>query len=255
MKKALLLSLTLFTSAFIAGANGNNPPEQGTDTLATAIVTGTRVALDKDILPAPVSVVGRAAISQTDENALLPSLLEQVPGLFVTSRGVTGYGVSSGGSGGISIRGFGSGSGRVLVLIDGHPQYQSIYGHTVADEYIAESAQRVEVSRGAASVLYGSNAMGGAINIITRRPEVPGNRFTAKLMGGSYGTFRANLTDQYSSGRFSLTANLNHDRTNGHRDNSAFNSTSGMLKAAYQISSPWRVSGDVNLVKAYSENP
>ena len=254
MKKRLaLLTAVLFPAVLFSSPESN--AQETRDTISTAVVTGTRTALDKDILPAPISVVGRQRIAVSDENSLLPSILEEVPGLFVTSRGVTGYGVSAGAAGGISIRGFGSGSGRVLVLIDGHPQYQSIYGHTVADEYIAETAQRVEVSRGAASVLYGSNAMGGAINIITRRPERPGNSFSAKLMGGSYGTFRANLTDQYSSGRFSLTANLNHDRTNGHRENSAFNSTSGMLKAAYQISSPWRISGDVNLVKSYSENP
>ena len=254
MKKALVY-LAILSFPLCVSAKGEEPSGQNRDTISTAVVTGTRIALERDILPAPVSIIGRYTIAQTDQNSLLPSLMEEVPGLFVTSRGVTGYGVSAGAAGGISIRGFGSGSGRVLVLIDGHPQYQSIYGHTVADEYIAETAQRVEVSRGAASVLYGSNAMGGAINIITRRPETPGNRLSAKLMGGSYGTFRANVTDQYYDGKFSLTANLNHDRTDGHRKNSAFNSTSGMLKAGYRISDPWRISADVNLVKSYSENP
>ena len=252
MKKVSLIVLAAFAAVtFVRAASVS----ENIDTLRSAVVTGTRVAMERDRIPAPVSVVGRQKIELSDESALMPSLMEEVPGLFVTSRGVTGYGVSAGAAGGISLRGFSAASGRTLVLIDGHPQYQSIYGHAVADEYLADLAERVEVTRGAASVLYGSNAMGGAINIITRRPDFLGNRVNVKLMGGSYGTWRASATEQYSNGRFSLVANVGHDRTAGHRENSAFHSTSGMLKAAYDLSAAWRLSGDVNLVKAYSENP
>jgi Outer membrane cobalamin receptor protein len=253
--KRLIITLAALVFAALAQAASVQPAGDQIDTLRGAVVTGTRVAMERDRIPAPVSVVRRARIATSDESSLMPSLMEEVPGLFVTSRGVTGYGVSSGAAGGISLRGFGAGSGRTLVLIDGHPQYMSIYGHAVADEYLADLAERVEVTRGAASVLYGSNAMGGAINIITRRPDFLGNRINVKLMGGSYGTFRGNVTEQYSNGRFSLVANFGHDRTTGHRDNSAFRSTSGMLKAAYDLSSEWRLSGDFNVVRAYSENP
>ncbi|MBQ9659797.1 MAG: TonB-dependent receptor [Bacteroidales bacterium] len=253
--KRFLLTLPVLAAAWAAQAAPALPDNEITDTLRSAVVTGTRVAMERDRIPAPVAVVGRETIALSDESSLMPSLMEQVPGLFVTSRGVTGYGVSAGAAGGISLRGFSAGSGRTLVLIDGHPQFQSIYGHAVADEYLADLAERVEVTRGAASVLYGSNAMGGAINIITRRPDFLGNKVSIKLMGGSYGTLRGSATEQYSNGRFSLTANVAHDRTDGHRDNSAFHSTSGMLKAAYDLSSAWRLSGDVNLVKAYSQNP
>ncbi len=253
--KRILLIITALAVTLPALAVSSQPENENIDTLKSAVVTGTRVAMERDRLPAPVSVVGRERIAVSDESALLPSLMEEVPGLFVTSRGVTGYGVSAGAAGGISLRGFSAASGRTLVLIDGHPQYQSIYGHAVADEYLADLAERVEVTRGAASVLYGSNAMGGAINIITRQPEFLGNRVNVKLMGGSYGTWRAAATEQYSNGRFSLVANVGHDRTAGHRENAAFRSTSGMLKASYDLSAAWRLSGDVNLVNAYSQNP
>ena len=253
--KRMLLSLAALVAALSLQAAPVCPETESIDTLRSAVVTGTRVAMERDRLPAPVSVIGRSRIESSDESALMTSLMEEVPGLFVTSRGVTGYGVSSGAAGGISLRGFSAASGRTLVLIDGHPQYMSIYGHAVADEYLADLAERVEVTRGAASVLYGSNAMGGAINIITRQPNFLGNRVNFKVMGGSYGTWRGTVTDQYSNGRFGLTANFGYDRTAGHRDNSAFRSMSGMLKASYDLSAAWRLSGDVNLVKAYSENP
>ena len=229
--------------------------QEMSDTLSSSVATGTRKSVLRDALPVPVSVVERQEIENSDDNAIMPVLMEQVPSLFVTSRGVTGYGVSNGAAGAISLRGFGAGSGRVLILIDGHPQFESIYGHPVADEYMAANAQRVEIARGAASVLYGSNAMGGAINIITRKPAADGNSFDMKLLGGSYGTFRTNISDNYRKGKFTATVNLGYDRTDGHRENSAFNSKSGMAKVGYKITDAWTIGANISLMNAYSENP
>ena len=257
MKKIALLAGRLALCAVLYAANdtpatGN---ETAADTLRSAVVTGTRVSALRDQVPAPISVVGRETIESSDENAVMPALLEQVPGLFITSRGVTGYSVSNGAAGAISLRGFGAANGRVAILIDGHPQFESIYGHPVADEYLAAHAARVEVSRGAASVLYGSNAMGGAINIITRQPVKEGNELDVKLMGGSFGTYRGNVTDLYKNGRFTLTSSISVDRTAGHRVNSAFNSIGGMLNAGYQLSDVWSAKARVSLSDAYSQNP
>ena len=156
--------------------------------LDQVVVTGTRVPVLQESLATPVTVVGRETIEQSGNNALLPVLSQEVPGLFVNSRGILGYGVSGGAAGNISMRGVTGADGRVLMLIDGHPQYAPIYGHPIADAYIAGDAERVEVSRGASSVLYGSNAMGGAINIITRRPQEDGNQAHLRAMAGSYGS-------------------------------------------------------------------
>ena len=248
---AILLAATLSSANLFA----DNDNQERTDTLATSVVTGTRLSVLRDAVPAPVSVVGKASISTSDETAVMPVVMEQVPGLFVTSRGVTGYGVSGGAAGSISLRGFGAAAGRVIILIDGHPQFESIYGHPVADEYMAANAQRVEVSRGAASVLYGSNAMGGAINIITLKPTVDGNHFDFKEMGGSYGTYRANFSDNYKKGRFTSSVSFGYDSTNGHRDNSKFRSTNGMINLGYQLSDAWKAGARVSLMNAYSENP
>ena len=248
---AIILAATLSSANLFA----DNDSQERTDTLATSVVTGTRLSVLRDALPAPVSVVGKASISASDETAIMPVVMEQVPGLFVTSRGVTGYGVSGGAAGSISLRGFGAAAGRVIILIDGHPQFESIYGHPVADEYMAANAQRVEVSRGAASVLYGSNAMGGAINIITLKPVNDGNHFDFKEMGGSYGTYRVNFADTYKKGRFTSSVALGFDRTKGHRDNSRFLSANGMINLGYQISDAWKAGARFSLMNGYSENP
>jgi iron complex outermembrane receptor protein len=223
--------------------------------LGEVVVTGARIPVPRDVIPVPVTVVHRATIEQSGETALLPVLMQQTPGLFVTSRGVAGYGVSGGSAGGINMRGFSGGSGQVLILIDGRPQYAPIYGHHVADAYIAADAERVEVSHGAASILYGSNAMGGAINIITRQATKDGNALSAKLSGGSYGRQRYSLTDTYREGRFAGAFSATYEGTDGHRPRSGFDSWSGFAKAGYELSEAWKATANVNLAKAVAQVP
>ena len=70
----------------------------------------------------------------------------------------------------MNVRGIGGApTAGVLVLIDGNPQYMGLMGHPLADSYQSLMAEKVEVIRGPSSMLYGSNAMGGVINIITKK--------------------------------------------------------------------------------------
>ena len=146
------------------------------------VVTGTRNETDIRHLPMTISVIDRKQIEQSMQPSILPILTQQVPGLFITARGIMGYGVSGGAAGGMSLRGIGSGSGRLMVLIDGHPQYMGLMGHPIADAYQSLMAERVEVLRGPASVLYGSNAMGGVINIVTRQLHDEGVKTNINLV-------------------------------------------------------------------------
>ncbi|MDP4228623.1 MAG: TonB-dependent receptor plug domain-containing protein, partial [Bacteroidota bacterium] len=106
--------------------------------LDEVVVTGTPVKVNKNNVPMSVSVISRQQISESDESALLPILNGRVPGLFVTERGITGFGVSGGGTGQITMRGIGGDpTTGVLILIDGHPQFMGIFGHPLSDSYIA----------------------------------------------------------------------------------------------------------------------
>ena len=156
--------------------------------IGEVVVTGTRHETDVRHLSQTVSVVDRTQIERAMQPSLLPVLTERVPGLFVTSRGVMGYGVSGGAAGNISLRGLSGGSGRLMVMIDGHPQYAGIFGHPIADAYQSFMAERVEVLRGPASVLYGSNAMGGVVNIVTRKMAEDGVKTNLHAGYGSYNT-------------------------------------------------------------------
>ena len=225
------------------------------------VVTGTRSETDVRHLPMTVSVVGRPQLEASQQTSVLPVLNSQVPGFFSTSRGVMGYGVATGASGQMSLRGIGGPAQAglpttgLLVLIDGHPQYMGLMGHPIADAYQTMMAERVEVLRGPASVLYGSNAMGGVINIVTRKMQEDGIRTNINIGAGSYGSIQTEATNRIRKGRFSSTVSASYNRTDGHRADMAFEQYGGYAKLGYDFTDNWKVWGDVNVTRFNATNP
>ena len=224
-------------------------------TLQEVVVTGTRNATDVRHLPMTVTVIGREKLTEQYQTNVLPTVMQQVPGLFVTSRSVLGYGVSTGGSGGINLRGISGGAGQLLVLIDGHPQYQGIYGHPISDSYQTLMAERVEVLRGPASVLYGSNAMGGVMNIVTRSMKEDGMKTSVNLGAGSYGTVQAEASNQLRSGKFSSTVSAQYGRTDNHRPRMGFEQYGGYLKLGYDFNHHWNAYIDADITHFNASHP
>ena len=230
-------------------------------TIGEVVVTGTRNETDVRHLPMTVSVVNREQIELRNDPSLLPLLTEYIPGLFTTSRGLMGYGVSGGAAGGMSLRGIGGvpqeglPTTGMLVLIDGHPQYMGLMGHPISDAYQSLLAERVEVLRGPASVLYGSNAMGGVINIVTRKMQQDGIRTHANVGYGSYNTLQSEVTNRVRKGRFTSIVSGSYNRTDGHRKDMEFEQYGGYAKFGYEISDAWNVWADVNLTHFDASNP
>lgn len=226
-----------------------------TDTLSEVVVTGTRNKTDIRHLPMTVSVVDRPVIEYSNVPSLLPVLTEQVPGFFTTSRGIMGYGVSDGAAGTISIRGLSGGSGQVMVLIDGHPQYMGMFGHPISDAYQSLMAERVEVLRGPASVLYGSSAMGGVVNIVTRKMDRDGVRTNINAGYGSWNTVQTELTNRVRYKGFSSIISASYNRTDGHRTDMGFEQYGGYAKLGYDFTDNWRIRADVNVTHFNASNP
>ncbi len=224
-------------------------------TIGEVVVTGTRDATDVRHLSQTVSVVNRRKIEQAMQPSLLPVLTENVPGLFTTARGIMGYGVSGGAAGGISLRGLSGGTARMMVLIDGHPQYAGIFGHPIADAYQSLLADKVEVLRGPASVLYGSNAMGGVVNVVTRKMHEDGVRTNLHAGYGSYNTLETELTNMVRKGRFSSIVSGSYNRTDGHRDDMGFEQYGGYAKVGYDVTDNWNMYADVNVTHFNASYP
>ena len=245
----------LWTLLVIAATAASGWAQKDSLTLQEVVVTGTRNAVDVRHLPMTVTIIDRKTLTEQQQVNMLPTVMQQVPGLTVTSRSMMGYGVSTGAAGGINLRGVSGGAGQLLVLIDGHPQYNGVYGHPISDSYQTLMAERVEVLRGPASVLYGSNAMGGVLNIVTRSMKQDGMKTHINLGAGSWGTVQTEASNQLRSGRFSSTVAAQYSRTDNHRPNMGFEQYGGYVKLGYDLTDNWNAYMDVNLTHFNASNP
>ena len=250
MKKLLLLvTHVLLPISYLLAENGAVYPDTSLQISPVTIVSNKPANL------ANVSRIGLETIENRYETSVLSLLSEEVPGLFTTQRGLMGYGVAGGAAGTINIRGLGgSPTSQVLMLIDGQPQYMGLMGHPLADTYLASMAEQVTVNRGPASVLYGSNALGGTININTTTPR-QGIHNKAQVMYGSYNSLNTQYSNSIRKNKFYSYASLSYDRTSGHRENSDFERYAGFLKLGYDLNSNWRISSDLNLTQFEAVNP
>jgi iron complex outermembrane receptor protein len=231
-------------------------PTEDTTTIDEILVTGTKTNVNRHNVPLTMSVVTAKQIEESSESALLPVLSEQVPGVFITERGITGFGVSTGSAGAISIRGIGgSPNTQTLILLNGNPQFMGIMGHPLPDAYIASDVEKVEVIRGPASTLYGSNAMGGVINIITREQKKEGFSANARIMYGSYNTQKYMVNAGVKKKGFHALASFNHDQTDGHRDSSDFSINNGYLSMGYDIYKHFNLNADFSLANFDATDP
>jgi outer membrane cobalamin receptor len=224
--------------------------------LDEVIVTGTKTCIAKNYVPFNVSIVGSEKIGNSSESSLLPVLEQQVPGLFVTQRGVTGFGVGAGSAGSITMRGLGGNpNSQVLVLINGSPQFMGIFGHPLPDAYVASDVEKVEVIHGAGSVLYGTNAMAGVINIITRSQEQDGYAVNGRILYGSFNTQKYMVNAGYKRKGLGIMASFNNDKTDGHRPAADFNISNGFLKLNYTFSPHFNISAETNIAVYKATDP
>jgi iron complex outermembrane receptor protein len=253
-KKIVFAILVLWSIPSI----GQTQDATTTDTIDIdeVVVTGTKTSVNRNQIPYTISVITANEIANSTESSLLPILSEQIPGLFISERGVTGFGVADGSAGQISLRGIGgSPTTQVLILLNGNPQYMGIMGHPLADAYRSSNIERVEVIRGPASTLYGSNAMGGVINIITKEQKTDG--YSGHLSGqyGSFNTLKLGTGGGFKKQGFASYAGINFDHTDGHREASFFNIVDGYYKASYEFNKNFKLAGDISLANFNGADP
>ncbi len=252
MKKQILLSLLIWVSFSILSAQSLSD----TILIKELVVTGSRVEVSRRNMPINVSVLNKEDINEVEESAVLPVLSRKIAGLFVTERGVTGFGVGSASAGQVSIRGVGGmPNTKVLMLVDGQPQYMGVFGHPLADMYVASDLERVEVIKGPGSILYGSNAMGGVINFITKKQIEDGFSGNARIAYGSFNTRKYMANGGFKKNGLHVFASINRDVTDGHRDSSQFEINNALVKAGYKIGKNLEVIADYSIAKFNSVDP
>lgn len=225
--------------------------------LNEVVVTGSNSAVGRNLIPYTVSVIGTEAFESAGSSQLLSVISGRVPSLFVTERGILGFTVGShGGAGHIKMRGVGGDrASAVLMMVDGQPQFAGIYSHHVADFYSKEYVEKVEVLRGPGSVLYGSNAMAGVINVITRHAAADGFHGSLSTQYGSYNTWQTTADATARYGRMSALVSASYDRTDGNIKGMTFKQWSGYAKTGYDISDKWKAGLDLTLTNFKADDP
>ena len=222
--------------------------------LSEIVVTGSKTEISRKIVPLSLSQISSQDIENSGQINVLQTLNSFVPGIFVTERSLLGFGVGTGGSGSISMRGISSSPNTsVLVLIDGHPQYQGIFGHPLPDAYVASDVEKVEIIRGPASILYGSNAMAGVINMITKKQTAEGLMSSWGASFGSYNTQKFYGTLGYKKDKWNVFVSANHDQTDGIRANTDFNISNGYSKVGYEMNKHINLNADFSIAQ-YNAN-
>ena len=175
IKKSLLLALGCVCGL----ANAAGAAERGeTVKLSEVVVTATRTSTTLSDAPAAVTVV-KADEIQNKNASRLGDVLDKVPSLYLRG-GALGQSQGTIGTSGMSLRGIDQ--TRVLILLDGQPIQDAGSGKVNWRVPFVEDIARVEVVPGAFSSLYGSNAIGGVVNMITKQPDK--REFTAKVKKG-----------------------------------------------------------------------
>jgi vitamin B12 transporter len=222
----LLLLLVLLMPAGMLGAQ-EPPPAAPPSVLDPVVLTATTLETRAEQLGAAVTVIPGEDV-QRYHFETVEDVLRFVPGVDIRRAGSLGK-VSN-----ISIRG--ANSKQVQVLVDGMRVKSSTTGEADLSDISPDLIERIEVIRGPQSTLYGADAIGGVVNIITKRGKGP---FSGAIEGGAgnYDTYtgRGWLSGAYSF--FDYAASISHLESNGQFKNDGSDKNAVNLRLG--VSLPW----------------
>lgn len=224
-------------------------------TLQQQVVTSTRTEQAASASIAALTVIDRQQIERSQAQSV-PELLQRVPGISLVNNGGPGKSTA------LYMRG--SNSNHVLVLIDGIKVGSVTSGGAALQDLPVELIERIEVVRGPRSSLYGSEAIGGVIQIFTRKGDGQG---TKPFFSAGYGTHDSyqgsvGVSGGAGNGWYSLATssadgdglNVKTADTSGYEDDSdGYRNLSGSLRAGYHFDSGLELDGSLLQSRAHSD--
>lgn len=228
------LCLFLFLPLNLCGAQTPEP------TLPPVFVTSTRTEIPLQQVTTSASEITTQDIQQ-QQAAMVLETLRSVPGLEVVQSGSRGNATS------VFIRG--ADADHVLVLVDGVEVNSTTLGAFDFAHLTTDNIERIEIIRGSGGTLYGSQAIGGVINIITKRGQGP-MEASATLQGGNGWTNRQAFTLNGSAGNLGYFFSGSHLGTQGFRSvNDDYRNVSSSARLDYQATENARLTGIFQFVK------
>jgi len=213
----------------------------------TFVVTASRVAEEALDAPAQVTVVTAADIAEAGASNVVEAL--------AATAGIEFRSYSSAAQAEISMRGFGENShGRVLVLMDGrrlnNPDMQTINWLAVP----LADVERIEVLQGGGSARYGNNAVGGVVNIITKKAQ-KGTSANGSLSVGSFGENRQQFSVNSGGDKGGFVATAEHYSTAGARERSGYRSANMSLRGFLDAGDELTLTAGTSLSDVFYEMP
>ncbi len=203
------------------------------------IVTGSRLEQQNEKIPAQITVITAEQIRASGAQTV-PDALRNLGG--VTVRDGSGNGLFQT----IDMGGFGETAGRHVAIVVNGRKINPIDQSSISFASIpVENVERIEVLYGGNSVLYGSDAMGGVINIITKEAQ-EGFHANVEAAGGSYETMKGTADVSFTNGKFGARAGAVHYETDGYRDRSKGRRQSAYGKLSFYGSDAFGVHFEAN---------
>lgn len=242
------LTLAAIALSFSTSAQANS------ENLDTLTITANRMPSENVL--APTSVITRSDIERLQINDL-PTLLTRTPGIDMTSNG--GLGKSS------SIFMRGNASDHILVLVDGVKWQSATSGGTALQDFPVEQIERIEIVRGSRSGIYGSEAIGGVIQIFTRqgksgetKPYFSAGLGTKNTQKATAGVRGGNDTTRYNLSYSYLTSNgIDAKDTSADDyetpDHDGYRNSSLAFNVDHDVSEDWSVGANFLRANSYNE--
>ena len=231
----LVFFLAVLISNFALAAESDR--EQ---TLPPLVSISTRVETSEESVTSSVTLIDDKKIQARQAETVL-ELLREVPGVDVVQSGSRGNVTS------VFIRG--ADSDQVLVLIDGVEVNSTTLGSFDFAHLMTENIERIEVLRGAGGTLYGSQAIGGVINIITKKGDGP-PALTLSAAGGNGSTHRQVVSLRGSEGKFAYSLSASQLQTEGFRRfNDDFENLAASARLDYRFTDDTSLKGIFHFTK------
>lgn len=223
----------------------NSKINQADDDLGSIVVTATRLEEPIENIPASITVVSKEDIAKKHP-ITIDELLRDVPGMHISRFGTIGEESFP--------RLRGTDERHLLVMIDGvviNPSFDDVFDFA---DYHVDNIERIEIVRGNYSALYGSDAIGGVINIITKKPEAKSKYFISSE-GGSFYTARETIgiNNNINSLKFVITGARTDSAGNYERDE--YQNLTFSLNSQYDITKDSQLKFIARYIRSTKEIP
>jgi outer membrane cobalamin receptor len=241
VKQLSIFIMVLFSISLLSGQGFTTDSLKTYDLEDSIVVVGSRYQTTLKRVASNYQIIPAKSIKQMSTHSALQLVDIQFPSAYVLEKRVVGYGVGTDGAGTINIRGMGGKpNSGILVLLNGHPDFMGIFGHPLPDVYGTDNIQQMEILPGASSTVFGSNAMGGVVNIVTQ-PNFS-TPLHISLEGGSFGTYNAGLRLSRQFGDYGGSLSIRAKHTDGHEPKTSFSSYNFQSDWLVQFNPVWSLS-------------